>query len=272
MTPNTEIDWVWHNALATILAEGQEVAPRGKRCLELIGFKTVVDMRQPILVAPDRRLGYKFMAAEAAWILSGDNRVSTIKPYAKNIMAFSDDGYLYNGAYGPKVIDQLSYICQAIAGDQATRQAVLTIWRPRPGPSKDIPCTVSIQWLVRDGKLHCIDYMRSSDIWLGWPYDIFNFSMLSYHILIILRKYYKVNLKPGNIILLAGSQHLYMIDLPFAERLVEHASVAVGPDITKAIEHLEHPDELVQLLWTMAQSNGALVDFTSLQEVTSVAT
>ena len=96
----------------------------------------------------------------------------------------------------------------------------MTIWRPNPRDSKDIPCTVSIQWLIRDNTIHCIDNMRSSDIWLGWPYDIFNFTMLTGYIMLLLRERGIDNLKLGNIYLNAGSQHLYSNNFEAAEKIL----------------------------------------------------
>ena len=75
------------------------------------------------------------MAAEALWILSGDNKVETIAPYNKNIKQFSDDGIIFQGAYGPRIISQLDYVIESLRKDRESRQAVLTIWNPNPKPS-----------------------------------------------------------------------------------------------------------------------------------------
>ena len=197
---------------------------RGQRTLEILASQTNVDMDFPVVTAKARNLGYRFMVAEAWWILTGQNAVETIKPYSKQIERFSDDGVHFAGAYGPPVIDQLTYIVDSLQRDKQTRQAVLSIWRPNPRDSKDIPCTVSVQWLIRDNYLHCIDNMRSSDAWLGWPYDIFNFTMLTAHILQLLKKRgsgYE-NLELGTLTLNAGSQHLYERDLENVEKVLKN--------------------------------------------------
>lgn len=199
---------VWLDVLSHIIHEGSQIDPRGKPTLELPCYISCVDMNYPVVDIPERKLGYKFMAAEAAWILSGDNRVETIKPYANAISNFSDDGVRFHGAYGPKLIDQISYVIQCLKNDNNSRQAVINIWRENPMNSKDIPCTISVQWFIRDGKLHCVDTMRSSDIWLGWPYDVFNFSIISQYIAHMLALNY-TNVEIGNLYLVAGSQHLY---------------------------------------------------------------
>ena len=113
------------------------------------------------------------------------------------------------GAYGPPVVDQLPYIARELGNDMYSRRAVLTIWRPRPYPSRDVPCTVSLQWLIRDDQLHCIANMRSNDIWLGTPYDIFTFSMISHYIIAEFKRSVNEDMGPGILYLNASSLHLY---------------------------------------------------------------
>lgn len=210
-------DQAWLNLLVSILRDGTEEFPRGKRTLELIGKTTKFDMARPIVTVANRKLGYKFLAAEAWWIASGSNRVDEIKPYSKAIANFSDDGITFRGAYGPKIQDQLPWVAEQLRNDPATRQAVLTIWRERPGPTKDYPCTLAAQWLLRqyEGQafLHCQVTMRSSDGWLGVPYDWFNFSVQTAFLIAYMRTAYpevfNYEIHLGTLTFTAGSQHLY---------------------------------------------------------------
>lgn len=212
----------WVEKLKDIINKGQISNPRGLKIKELINSSIYIDMNYPIISIPERKLGYKFMAREAWWILSGRNDVESIKDYSKAISNFSNDNYHFDGAYGPRVVDQIRYIVDSLAEDINTRQAVLTIWRANPRVSKDIPCTISIQWLIRDGYIYCIDNMRSSDIWLGVPYDIFNFTMLTGYIMLLLRERGINNLKLGNLYLNAGSQHLYENNWEKAKQLLNN--------------------------------------------------
>lgn len=218
---------IWLNNLNRVLTEGMVHAPRGMVTRELLAFTSVVDMKYPVITLPGRDMGYKFMAAEAHWILSGDNRVETIAPYA-NIKRFSDDGYRFQGAYGPRVTEQLRYVVETLVNDPDSRQAVLTIWRENPRPSKDIPCTVALQFLIRDGFIHCVATMRSSDLWLGWVYDVFNFSMITTWVAL---RYNEMRIRDGltaspaiialgNLHLTAGSQHLYERDWAKADQVL----------------------------------------------------
>lgn len=248
----------WKETVDSIRIYGAESAPRGMNILELLGYSSVVDMAYPLVTVKDRKMGYRFAAAEAAWIISGDNRVETIKPYSRDIVIFSDDGEVFFGAYGPKIKAQLRYVVQAFLDDRDTRQAVINIWRESPEKSKDIPCTISVQWLIRNNRLYCIDTMRSSDIWLGWPYDIFNFSMLSAYLLLILSKYDKFyGLELGTIRLNAGSQHAYERNFEELKKITHLSEVEDYPAF-QPIGRFNDAEEFLAMLWRFAQRGGAL--------------
>lgn len=257
----TSADYDYIQALKTIIEFGDNVSARGMETLELLGFQTQINMEHCVVALPNRLLGYKFMAAEAAWILSGDNRVATIEPYTKKIVDFSDDGVRYFGSYGPKVIDQLSYVVETLSKDLGSRQALINIWREQPRPTKDVPCTVSLQFLVRNGQLNCVDTMRSSDIWLGWPYDIFNMSMISLGIILMLKKIHGIDLKLGTLILNAGSQHLYKYNATDAEKLLNEYDVKVENyeelETSATSKYLLDYDGLVDLLWSYAKMTNS---------------
>jgi len=200
----------WVDMVKKILDQGALTRPRGLLCKEILCNTSVVDMTRPI-VTRRPHLGYRFLAAEAWWIISGRNDVDSIAPYSPHISSFSDDGFHFDGAYGPAIITQLRYICDKILADRDTRQAVIGIWKINPRDSRDGSCTISLQFMVRDNKLHCFDTMRSSDAWLGIPYDWFNFSMLSAYLLLMLRaRGFPKNVGLGNLYLTAASQHLYV--------------------------------------------------------------
>lgn len=173
----------WLHVLSSIIARGAITNPRGMPTREVLHNSVAFNMLRPVVSVPARKLSYKFLAAEAFWILSGDNRVETIAPYNKNIAQFSDDGKTFFGAYGPKVAAQIDFVVKSLLGDRMTRQAVITLWRENPPATKDVPCTVALTFNIRDGRLNCHVFMRSSDAWLGFPYDVFNFSMIALNVL-----------------------------------------------------------------------------------------
>jgi len=177
--------------------------PRGLRCYEedCVAFR-LVDLRNNILVHPARKMNYRFMVAEWLWVLRGRNDLASLAEYNSKMTAFSDDGIILAGAYGPKLQTQWEYILGELR-HRDTRRAVATIWTPVPEPSKDIPCTVALQWLLRDSQLNCIVTMRSSDIWLGLPYDMFVFSQITSNLAASLQ------VETGWIQFNLGSSHLY---------------------------------------------------------------
>jgi thymidylate synthase len=216
------MNYEWVSTLAEILSKGQFVEPRGRATFEVPQHTVTVNMRNPVLTVPERKLSYKFMAAEAYWILSGDFTVSGIAPWNPKIAAFSDDGETFFGAYGPKVMDQLPYVVKKLQEDPESRQAGLTIWRENPGPTKDVPCTIAIFATIRNGRLNLSVFMRSSDAWLGLPYDCFNFSMLGHLICCKLNEAdTSAEISPGLLRLTAASSHLYEEHWKIATEIVE---------------------------------------------------
>jgi dCMP deaminase len=215
-------------------------------------------MSQPVLNVAARRLGYRFMCAEAAWILSGDNRVETIAPYSKSIGSFSDDGLFFYGAYGPKVVDQLSYVVGKLSEATDTRQAVINIWREKPAETRDVPCTLSLQFQLRGQLLHCAATMRSSDAWLGVPYDIFNFAMLTGYVCLLIRSRCGRLATPGMLCFTAGNQHLYEKNLAAAQAIladVTRGSLPLSPVGLDRFNPLQFdtPQALIDHLWALAR-------------------
>lgn len=239
----------WLYLVNRLMLDGRIVHPRGQATRELLAYRTFVSMTAPVVLSRARRLGRKFMFAEAAWILSGDNRVSTIASYSKKISDFSDDGIRFFGAYGPPLRDQLGHVVRALRADPESRQAVVTLWRPNPPVTKDLPCTVALQWLIREEQLHCVATMRSSDAWLGWPYDVFNFSTVSLAIWLELGRHFAPQ-GLGNLYLTAGSQHLYERDANGALQCLKMQDDREDAPIGKQVGTA---DELIDWLWEMAR-------------------
>lgn len=254
----------WRSTLEELLRKGKEIAPaslggdwRGRTTRELLAYQTRVPLAAPVLLCPGRKLGYLFMLAEAAQVLTGDNRLATIYPFAKQLRDLSEDGYTMSGAYGPPFVDQLSFIYKALTADAASRQAVVSLWRPRPAPGGEIPCTLTLQWLVREGVINCVVAMRSSDAWMGLPYDWFTFSAMTAFVALLVRP--KIgSLGLGDLVVTAGSQHLYKIDWDAAtECAARSTDDLIVPTIEPLnLEEFEEPDALTRHLWALAKRDG----------------
>lgn len=235
----------WLRLLHEVRWTGRDVAPRGKPTKELPMHTVCVDMRRPVLLVPERKLSYQFMAAEAYWMLMGDDTVAGIAPWNKNISQFSDDGVRFFGAYGPKILDQLDYVVHKLCEDHDSRQAGLTIWRERPPKTKDVPCTVAMFFSIRASRLEMNVFMRSNDVWLGTPYDVFNFSMVAH---LVCCRLNQVNwlpgsdVSPGDLRLTAASSHLYDVHWEAA------AALAPGPTSSQFVGGVRELGDLGETL------------------------
>lgn len=242
----TSVNSAYLLMIQDVLEFGDNREPRGKKTREIINHSCNIDMNFPVLSLTERHLNYQFMCAEAHWIISGDDRVESIEKYNKKFVEYSDDGVTFYGAYGPMVRKQLAHVISKLVRDRDTRQAVMTTWKPNPPQhTKDVPCTISDQFLIRDNRLHVIHNMRSSDIWLGVPYDIFSFSMLAAYICIDLRDTYP-DLQLGNMYFNAGSRHLYDTHFETAATLLSKPAAYVYHPID--LERYERPDDLLRHL------------------------
>lgn len=200
----------WFNLVRQALFEGDAVKPRGMLCHEILGGFATLNLNEGLFVWPARKLVLRLAIAEAWWMLSGRNDVETLAAVSPRMRQYSDDGLTFFGAYGTRFVEQRSRIVQSLVDDRDSRQAVLTIWdKPNPPPTKDLPCSVSAQWMIRGNSLHCIYTLRSSDLWLGWPYDMFTMSCMSFHILLELRLRGYPELQLGRLFYRAGSMHVY---------------------------------------------------------------
>lgn len=238
----------WLRTLATLTSNGLHVWPRGQATLEVPQHTVQVNMRSPVLTIKERKLSYRFMAAEAYWILSGSDKVEHISPWNAKIAEFSDDGDVFFGAYGPKIVAQLPYMVDKLIADPDTRQAGLTIWRESPPKTKDVPCTVAIFASIREGKLNLSVYMRSSDVWLGLPYDVFNFSMLGHLICCRLNDALKYPVIPGTLYLTAASCHLYQQHWAAAHEILHTIGDGAEPVIPEAMVSCTDEELLMKTL------------------------
>lgn len=210
----------WRTLLADLYDKGQFVYPRGIACRELLGVTLKVDQGlSNVLVDPVRKPSYRFMVAEWLWIYFGRNDVASISKYNPVISRFSDDGKIFAGAYGPPVRQQWPQLVRLLKEDPQSRQAVLQIFSQPRGQTKDVPCTLNLQFFIRDQKLHTIASMRSSDVWLGLPYDVFNFTMLAN----CLSAELGPDINVGTFTIHLGSSHLYETNVEAAGRVFTQA-------------------------------------------------
>lgn len=168
---------------------GWPVEVRGQATRELTAVTLIFpDPTNPLLpIGVGRRINPKLAALEALQLISGSyyhQLVVAAAPTFQDVLVDLDTPEY--GAYGPRTVEQLANCVAILRADPLTRQAVIAIWNERDLTHVgDRPCTIFLQFLVRPGpstimslELHV--HMRSQDVWLGTPYDVFMFSQLQH--------------------------------------------------------------------------------------------
>lgn len=187
----------------------------------------VEDPTRSIVTSKIRNMPMRYAVGELAWYLAGSNKVADISRFAKKWIEISDDGVTNNSAYGYRIqhmfgFDQWEYVKGLICKDPNTRQAVIHIKDASNTPTKDTPCTVYLQFFLRDNKLNLSVHMRSNDIWMGVPYDMFSFCFLQ------MKMAMELGVEVGSYTHYAGSLHMYQRDHTASIKNMENLTEAVG--------------------------------------------
>lgn len=161
------------------LKKSPEVTVRGLSTKELINVNLTIKN-----VDSDNGIITKHLPANQDYIkkeinlyMSGSNKLSEFKEIASFWEKISDDGKTVRSAYGYIMMDkhgfdQFDYCAKQLLKDTFSRKAVITFKTPYDKDTKDNVCTLSMQFLIRDGKLHGIVNMRSNDIYFGFRNDL----------------------------------------------------------------------------------------------------
>lgn len=211
----------WFSVLCEMHKAGFKQPSRvGNVVGEVLNAHTVIkNPRKGIVLSETRKMPMKYAVGELLWYLSGSNKLSDIAPYAKFWENISDDGVTLNSAYGYRIFEyfgfnQWEHIKKLLKEDPYSRQAIIHIKDASNKPTKDLPCTISLHYQIRDNLLHSTAYMRSNDIWLGFPYDVFAFTSLQVKLAM------ELGVDLGFYNHIAGSLHLYENNVP--KELVKH--------------------------------------------------
>lgn len=136
-----------------------------------------------------RDISPTYLLGEWLWYFTGRNDVELISAFGSMWKRLSDDGETNNSAYGYLMkhafgFDQVEKVIELLKKDPDSRRAVINLNTPneRVIETKDEPCTIALQFTIRDEKLHCTAIMRSNDIYLGFPYDVAFFTELQKYI------------------------------------------------------------------------------------------
>lgn len=204
--------------LIEIIAQrGLPVECRGEKTYEVTNATLVFpDVTAPLLpVRVGRKINLKLAAVETLDMIAGTCHADLVRraapEYGDVLVNPADLDY---GAYGPRLTDQLQRCVTTLRVDPTTRQAVATVWRSDDlTHDGDRPCTIFMQFLIREGELQLHVTMRSNDVWLGTPYDIFAFTQIQRTVA------YALDVPAGPYVHHATSLHLYARNLDQAENL-----------------------------------------------------
>lgn len=161
-------------------------SPRGMKIKENLGVQfRIYNPRDRLPRVAARNFSLAYFVAETLWYLNADDSTEWISYYAPFWSNISDNNKTANSAYGARIfkthprigngnIVQWDYVKEELRKDPDSRRAVIHIRTPSDSiiESKDVPCTLSLQFFIRENKLHLHVSMRSSDIILGLAYDV----------------------------------------------------------------------------------------------------
>lgn len=203
------VDDVMRHVVEALAARGEHVSASRGCFMELTGvFVELTDPRARLSRTESRGKPFSSLG-ELCWYLAGTNRLDFIEYYIPKYKDDADGDVVYGG-YGPRLLswrgqNQIKNVIERMQEQRTTRRAVIQLFDADDlaGPHKDLPCTCVIQFLVREDKLHTITYMRSNDAHIGFPHDVFCFTMLQE---LVARS---LEIEMGTYRHVVGSLHLY---------------------------------------------------------------
>lgn len=209
------LDDLLNDVYSAILSEGDPIRPGRGNCIELQGaILKLTDPRARISLSEARGRFFSNLG-ELLWYLTGDNKLSFIRYYIPRYENESQDGLSIYGGYGPRLfakngnINQVNNVINLLKTKPDSRRAVIQLFDAVDLASEqiEIPCTCTLQFLLRKERLTLIAHMRSNDAYIGLPHDIFCFTMLQELIACDL------GCQLGDYIHMVGSLHIYETNL-----------------------------------------------------------
>lgn len=223
-----------HPLLMHVLADGVPVGSRRSASASGLrdGGATAIQIARPrarISATSARGKIVGGALGEFLWYMSGSRSGDQIAYYLPAYKKeFQRDRTVY-GAYGPRILDWNGYdqfqgVVDSLKENPDTKRAVIQIFDGSDLAIEriEVPCTLSMQFRSLNDAVNCVVYMRSNDVWKGFPHDLFCFTLL--HELVAVA----TGLRLGTYTQIAGSSHLYEDDVSKAQRYVDEASNVVS--------------------------------------------
>jgi thymidylate synthase len=210
------IDTQYEDLLRRILEQGTPKQDRtGTGTVSLFGERLRYDLSETFPLVTTKKVHFKSIAVELLWFLRGDSNVGWLR---ENGVTIWDEWASPEGELGPvygvqwrswpapdgEQIDQISSILSTLKSDPDSRRMIVSAWNVGAIPEMALaPCHALFQFYVADGKLSCQLYQRSADMFLGVPFNIASYALLTRMVAD------QVGLAPGDFIWVGGDCHIY---------------------------------------------------------------
>lgn len=200
-----------------VLAHGVEKRDRtGTGTLSVFGHQMRFDLRDGFPMVTTKKLHLKSIVHELLWFLQGDTNIKYLNDHGVRIW---DEWADENGNLGPvygrqwrswpgrdgATIDQIANLLRDIERNPDSRRLIVTAWNPADADRMALPpCHLLFQFYVAEGRLSCQMYQRSADIFLGVPFNIASYALLTMMVAQV------TGLKAGDFVHTLGDAHLYL--------------------------------------------------------------
>ena len=207
----------YHDLMERVLTHGLEKRDRtGTGTLSIFGHQMRFDLDDGFPLVTTKKLHLKSIVYELLWFLAGDTNVRWLQEKGVSIWnEWADEEGKLGPVYGHqwrswpaqdgKTIDQIAGVVSEIKRNPDSRRLIVTAWNPADIEKMALPpCHCLFQFYVGDGRLSCQLYQRSADVFLGVPFNIASYALLTMMVAHV------TNLKPGEFIHTFGDGHLYL--------------------------------------------------------------
>ena len=215
----------------------------GTGTLSVFGYQMRFDLADGFPLVTTKKLHLKSIIHELLWFLRGDTNVRYLR---ENGVSIWDEWADAEGELGPVygrqwrswptpeggAIDQITQLLSDIRRNPDSRRLIVSAWNPADVSKMALPpCHCLFQFNVADGRLSCQLYQRSADIFLGVPFNIASYALLTHMVAQV------TGLKPGDFIHTFGDAHLYLNHLEQARTQLARAprplpTLKLNPDVT----------------------------------------
>lgn len=206
----------YHDLLRHILDNGAQKSDRtGTGTTSVFGYQMRFDLQEGFPLLTTKKLHLKSIIYELLWFLKGDTNIGYLK---ENGVRIWDEWAAENGDLGPvygkqwvswagadgKTINQIAQAVQQLKTNPDSRRILVSAWNVAELPQMALlPCHALFQFYVANGKLSCQLYQRSADVFLGVPFNIASYALLT------LMMAQVCDLQPGEFVHTFGDVHLY---------------------------------------------------------------